>query len=53
MSFTSDDRAGEPSRAALALALIAYTIALALYFAVVEGPGRLQPDMAEAYAWGR
>jgi len=53
MIFRSDDRAGEPSRAALALALVTYMLALAMYFAIVEGPGRLQPDMAEAYAWGR
>jgi 4-amino-4-deoxy-L-arabinose transferase-like glycosyltransferase len=44
---------GEPARSALTLALVAYTLALALYFAIVEGPGRLQPDMAEAYAWGQ
>jgi len=53
MTSVSDDRAGEPTRWALALALVAYALALAFYFAVVEGPGRLQPDMAEAYVWGR
>ena len=53
MISASDDRAGEPTRLALTLALVAYGLALALYFAVVEGPGRLQPDMAEAYVWGR
>jgi len=49
----SDDCAGEPTRSALTLALVTYALSLALYFATVEGPGRLQPDMAEAYAWGR
>ena len=33
--------------------LASFVAALAIYFAVVEGAGRINHDMSEAYAWGR
>ena len=36
----------------LAFALVFFA-ALSIYFAVVEGPGRLHHDMSEAFAWGQ
>ena len=37
----------------LALWLAAYAAALAFYFYIVDGPGRIHFDMTEAYVWGR
>jgi len=43
----------EPSATTVLVLALAFFAALSIYFAVVEGPGRLHHDMSEAFAWGR
>ncbi len=45
--------AAEPTPLTLFALCVVFFAALAIYFAVVESPGRLNHDMSEAFAWGR
>jgi 4-amino-4-deoxy-L-arabinose transferase-like glycosyltransferase len=50
---TARGSSGDLAPRQLVLWLVAFATALTFYFAVVEGPGRINHDMSEAYVWGR
>jgi hypothetical protein len=43
----------EPTFSMILTACVAFFVALSIYFAVTESPGRINHDMSEAFAWGR
>jgi len=42
-----------PTSSMILTACVAFFVALSIYFAVTESPGRINHDMSEAFAWGR
>jgi 4-amino-4-deoxy-L-arabinose transferase-like glycosyltransferase len=42
-----------PTFSMVLTACVAFFVALSIYFAVTESPGRINHDMSEAFAWGR
>ena len=53
MTGAESRETGELTPSQIVLWITAFAVALAFYFAVVEGPGRINHDMSEAYVWGR
>lgn len=43
----------EPTFSMILTACVVFFVALSIYFAVTESPGRINHDMSEAFAWGR